>query len=53
MTYKQAKQKANKENPNIIYTGYAGNNCRFEVYFCPKRNRQIWTTITSQGFRVN
>lgn len=52
MTYKQAKLSANKENANIVYRGDAGNNCSFEVYFCSRRNRQIWTTITPDGTRI-
>ena len=52
MTYQSAKLAANKQNANIIYTGDAGNNCTFEVYWCPRRSRQIWATITKDGFRI-
>ena len=46
MTYSQAKKAANSTNANIVFAGDAGNGCRFEVYFCDQRNRQIWTTVT-------
>jgi len=52
MTYNQAKNAANSTNQNIIFAGEAGNGCRFEVYFCPQRNRQIWTTVTANGTRI-
>jgi len=52
MTYNQAKNAANSTNQNIIFAGDAGNGCRFEVYFCPQRNRQIWTTVTANGTRI-
>ncbi len=52
MTYSEAKKAANKENANIVYMGDAGNGCKFEVYFCPRRNRQIWAAITKDGTRI-
>lgn len=52
MTYQEAKRKANRKNPNIIYRGDAGNGHTFEVYYCPRRKRQIWTTITPEGMRI-
>ena len=52
MTYQEAKKAATKANPNVLYTGEAGNGCTFEVYYCPKRNRQIWTTVTPNGTRI-
>lgn len=52
MTYEEAKKAANSKNANIVFSGDAGNGFRFEVYFCDKRGRQIWTTVTSSGVRV-
>lgn len=52
MTYRQAKEAATSANANIIFTGDAGNGCRFEVYFCGQRGRQVWTTITPLGVRI-
>lgn len=52
MTYQQAKAAATKQNANIVFSGDAGNGCKFEVYFCTQRNRQIWTTITANGVRI-
>ena len=52
MNFKDAKKVANKKNANIVYSGDAGNGCTFEVYYCPIRNRQIWTTITPNGTRI-
>lgn len=52
MTYKEAKTAATKSNAGIVYTGDAGNGCTFEVYFCARRNRQVWVTITPDGTRI-
>jgi hypothetical protein len=52
MTYQQAKAAANRKAPNITFTGSAGNGHTFEVYYCPRRGRQVWTTITPQGVRI-
>ena len=52
LSYKEAKQLATKKNAGIIYFGDAGNGCKFEVYYCLRRNSQIWTTITKDGFRI-
>lgn len=52
MTYSEAKQAANKTNANKLFTGEAGNGCTFEVYYCPQRKRQIWTTVTANGVRI-
>jgi len=52
MTYAEAKKAANKKNAGIVYTGYAGNGCTFEVYYCEWRKRQIWTTVTPNGTRI-
>ena len=52
MTYKEAKKMANKNNPNILYTGDAGNGCTFEVYYNPLLGRQIWATVMPNGLRV-
>lgn len=51
MTYSEAKKKANKRNAGKVFTGDAGNDCTFEVYYCEWRKRQIWTTINKNGFR--
>lgn len=52
MTYQEAKAAANKKAPNVTFTGDAGNGHTFEVYYCPRRKRQVWTTITPQGLRI-
>ena len=52
MTYQEAKKAATKKNAGIVYMGDAGNGCTFEVYYCTKRSRQIWTTITKDGIRI-
>lgn len=53
MTYQEAKQAANTKNPNIVYMGYAGNGWTFEVYYCPRRKRQVWTSVNPHGLRIN
>lgn len=52
MTYAEAKAAANKRNPNITYMGDAGQGWKFEVYFCSKRRRQIWTSVGPAGQRI-
>ena len=52
MNYQDAKAAANKKAPNVTFTGDAGNGHTFEVYYCPRRKRQVWTTITPQGLRI-
>ena len=52
MTYKQAKKQANKKNQKTVFRGDAGNGFMFEVYYCPRRKRQVWTTITPNGDRI-
>ena len=52
MTYKEAKSKANPANPKIVYFSDAGDGWFAEVYYCPKRNRQVWTTINPEGTRI-
>lgn len=51
MTYSEAK-KAAKKSPGVLYTGDAGNNCTFEVYFCAKRQRLVSNCVTPNGVRI-
>lgn len=52
MTYAEAKKAANKNHPNVVYRGDSGGGWTFEVYFCPRRNRQVWTSINPNGMRI-
>lgn len=52
MEYKTAKSLATSKNPNVSYSGDAGNGCTFVVYWCPRRKRQIWSTITPAGVAI-
>lgn len=52
MSYAEAKKAATIANAGQIFSGPAGNGCTFEVYFCSRRGRQIWSTILPSGVRV-
>ena len=53
MTYKEAKKAATKKTPGIVYAGDAGDGFTFEVYYCPERKRQVWTSITPEDKRIH
>lgn len=52
MTYAEAKAAATKAAPNKVFTGDAGGGWTFEVYYCPRRGRQVWTSINPHGMRI-
>lgn len=52
LTYADAKRRATKRNAGIVYRSDAGNGWTSEVYWCPQRRRQIWTSINPQGMRI-
>ena len=52
MTYQEAKAAATKKNPNVTYFVEQENGAHSEVYYCPRRKRQIWTWVSKDGTRV-
>lgn len=52
MTKEKAKAAANSTNAGIVFSGLDDDGCRFEVFYCDQRCKQIWTTITPNGVRI-
>ncbi len=53
MTGHEAKKAATKKNAGVVYRGDAGDGYTFEVYYCKRRKRQVWTSITPYGERTS
>ena len=52
LTYKEAKRLASRKNPNAVFRSDAGDGWTSEVYWCSRRKRQVWTSISPDGIRV-
>lgn len=52
MTYQQAKKAANKKAANVVFVVEQPDGTKSEVYYCPRRGRQIWTWINKEGMRI-
>ncbi len=49
MTGHEAKKAATKKNAGVVYEGDAGDGFTFEVYYCKRWKRRVWTLITPEG----
>lgn len=41
-----------KNNPGMIFTGYAGDGWTFRTWFCPTRKRLVSESISPNGITV-
>ena len=52
LTYREAKARATRKNADKVFKSDAGDGWTSEVYWCSRRKRQVWTSISPQGARI-